>query len=76
MRELSWIEKKNDKGYIGLVNVSYFEEHAIILRYENVCMLFSTNIITSYIITSLYLFAFSNQSCRHIATRCQAVLFN
>ena len=42
LREQSCVDKI-DKGYIGLIYiyVSYFEE-LLFLRYENMCMLFST----------------------------------
>ena len=35
------MDRKNDKGYMGLVYVTYVEE-LLFLRYENMCMLFST----------------------------------
>ena len=35
------MDRKNDKGFIRLVYVSYFEE-LLFLRYENMCMLFIT----------------------------------
>ena len=58
------MDRKDNKGYIGLVYVSFFEELLFLTYENNVCMLLSTHIKTSYIITYLYLFACSNQSCR------------
>ena len=70
MREQSWIEKKNDKHFIGLVYVSCFEE-LLFSRYENMCMLFST--YNNFLYNDFFVFVcIFDQSCRHIATRCLA----